>query len=263
MGLPRLLKPFGRPQPENIKNALATWFESELGKQLIQKQSDLLERVLPKFFGYHLIYSGFAHLESVLESSPIKHKVFLNEASKHTQLTSNIHKLPFQTDSTDVMVLQHSFDFEEDPFQVLREATRIILPNGNLIIIGFNPWSLWGVWRAVLFRSASVPWSTRFISPYRLSEWLNILGFDVVGCESGFHMPPIAALGEKESFNWVDRLGSAWLAQRGAFYLLVAKKRVSCITPIRLQSRVRRSKILPISAAGKHSHNRTLPFKDL
>jgi len=262
MGLPRLLKPLGRPQPTNIKESLAQWFEGELGTQLLEKQKTILERVLPRFFGYHLIYSGFSQLESCLDSSPIRHKVFLETSSPSSKLTTNIHKLPFQSDSADLMVLQHSFDFEEDPFQVLREATRVVLPNGNLIIIGFNPWSLWGLWRAVLFRSETVPWSTRFISPYRLSEWLNILGFDVVGCESGFHMPPIASLGKKESLNWIDRLGSGWLAQRGGFYLLVAKKRVSCITPIKLQSRVRQSKILPMAAAGKQSHSQKIPHRD-
>lgn len=259
MGLPRLLKPLGRSQPENIKYALSVWLDSDLGKQLIQKQKILLERVLPKFFGYHLIYSGFSQLETTLESSPIKHKVFLGDVASEGKLLSDIHKLPFQSDSTDLMVLQHSFDFVDDPFQVLREATRVVLPNGNLLIIGFNPWSMWGLWRAILFRSTSVPWSMRFISPYRLSEWLNILGFDVVGCESSFHMPPIASLGEKESFNWIDRLGSAWLAQRGAFYLLVAKKRVSCITPIRLDAKVRRNKILPITVASKSSHSEKTP----
>jgi SAM-dependent methyltransferase len=266
MALPRLIKTFGRPQPENLKLTLTTWFDSKLGQLLLQKQKKILGKVLPKYFGYHLIYSGLNSLDELIEESPIKHKVFLDCAKKQSsQISTDIHHLPFQSDSADLIVLQHNLDFEDDPFQVLREATRVVLPNGNIIIIGFNPWSLWGLWRAVLFRSSKSPWSSRFISPYRLSEWLDILGFDVQGCESAFYMPPVARLGEKESLNWIDHLGSAWLAQRGGFYLLVAKKRVSCITPVRLRNKSRRAKaIIPVAASGKLQNKRsenTIPFE--
>jgi SAM-dependent methyltransferase len=263
MALPRLLKPLERPQQGNIKQDLSLWFESELGLALLEKQKQLLEGILPKLFGYHLIYSGFNQLEPVVESSPIKHKVFLDLNSTKSQLTSNIHQLPILSDSADLVILQHSLDFEKDPFQVLREATRIVLPNGNLVVIGFNPWSLWGLWRTILFRSSRAPWNLRFISPYRLSEWLDILGFDIAGCESAYYMPPFTKFSKENSLTWLERLGNTWLTQRGGFYLLVAKKRVSCITPLRLQERRIRRNIIPISVAGKvNSSSQKRPFSD-
>ena len=262
MALPRLIKTLGRTQPDNVKQSLADWFDSPLGELLIEKQKGILEKVLPKIFGYHLIYAGLNSLTRVVEESPIKHKVFLD--CQKSQVNTDIHQLPFQSDSTDLFVLHHSLDFERDPFQVLREATRIVLPNGNLLIIGFNPWSLWGLWRAFLFRSKSPPWTSRFISPYRLSEWLDILGFDVVGCESAFYMPPSTKLATSSSLNWLDYLGSAWLNQRGGFYLLMAKKRVSCITPVRLRETRKNKTLLPVAAASKMpvgSRSNTIPFR--
>lgn len=257
MPLPRLLKPLGRPQPTNMKSHLGEWFESELGQLFLHKQSVILEKLLPRFFGYHLIYSGFNPLSQTIEQSPIRHKVFLD--CSRSQINTDIHQLPFQTDSTDLMILQHNLDFDRDPFQVLREATRVILPNGSLIIIGFNPWSLWGLWRTVLFRSSKAPWNSRFISPYRLAEWLDILSFDVVGCESGFYSPPLLRMGQNEPENWLDYPGSGWLAQRGGFYVLLAKKRVSCMTPVRLQTHRARSRMIPIAATGKvKAHTRKL-----
>ncbi len=261
MALQRLLKPLGPFQPDNARDSLEEWFDSKLGLLMLEKQKHLLEDVLPKFFGYHMLYSGFESLTPTLDTSPIRHKVFLDSKCKKNALKSDIHQLPFQSDSTDLVVLQHSLDFEKDPFQILREASRVVLPNGNLVVIGFNPWSLWGIWRAALFRSTKAPWNTRFISPYRLSEWLDILGFDVLGCESAFFMPPSTRLSKNESTHWVDRLGSRWLAQRGGFYLLVAKKRVSCITPIRLQDGKKRAQILPIASASKIPiRSEKLPF---
>ncbi len=255
MALPRLVKSFGRPQPDGIKQALASWFDTELGNALLDKQSAMLEKVLPQLFGYHVLYSGFEKLNPVIENSPIRHKVFLE--NRQSQLRSNIHNLPFKSDSSDLVVLHHSLDLEQDPFQVLREATRVVLPSGKLLIIGFNPWSLWGLWRNLLFRSVRAPWSARFISPYRLAEWLDILGFDVEGVESAFYMPPVASLVHRDSGKWLEQFGSAWFAQRGAFYVLLANKRVSCITPVRLRRKALRPKVIPVAVSGK-----VIPFND-
>lgn len=260
MALPRLIKTLGRPQADNVKQSLADWFESPLGVLLVEKQKQILGNVLPRIFGYHLIYSGLNPLIDTIEDSPIKHKVFLDCCK--SQLNSDIHQLPFQSDSTDLVVLQHSLDFERDPFQVLREATRVVLPNGNMLIIGFNPWSLWGLWRAILFRSDKAPWNTRFISPYRLSEWLDILGFDVVGCESACYIPSVK--NKSRIFSWLEYIGNVWLTQRGGFYLLMAKKRVSCITPVRLRETRKNKAILPVAAASKvpmSNRSNTIPFK--
>ena len=40
MALPRLIKTFGRPQPDNLKLALRDWFDSSLGQLLLQKLVD-------------------------------------------------------------------------------------------------------------------------------------------------------------------------------------------------------------------------------
>lgn len=254
MALPRLSRPLGRPQHSDAKVSLESWFESDSGQKLLSRQKEMLEEVLPRLFGYHLIYAGFEKLSSLVSSSPIKHKVILSLNSINATLNSSSHQLAILSNSTDVMVLHHNLDFEKDPSQVLREASRVVLPNGNLIVIGFNPWSLWGLWRGLLFRSKKAPWTSRFVSPYRLAEWLNILDFDVVGCESGCYLPPMRRVNKQESLNWLEHLGSAWFAQRGGFYILLAKKRVSCITPILLHQKRKRSQVIPMTATGRMSN---------
>lgn len=264
MALPRLSKPIGRPQPSNIKSALNAWFESDLGQLSLGKEKEILDDVLPQLFGYHLVYTGLQNAASLVESSPIKNKVFLDGHVAGSKISANASQLPISNNSTDLVLLHHSLDFEKDPFQVIREATRAIIPNGHIIVVGFNPWSLWGLWRAAYFRSSKSPWTSRFISPYRLSDWLGLLDFDVIGCESGFYMPPYFSLGNQESLNWIDRTGSAWLTQRGGLYVLVAKKKMSCITPVHLESKVRKRKLIPVPAAGQvvsHQKQSTRPKK--
>jgi len=268
MSLPRLFKPLKRfraqLKSDLLKQQLESWFESPAGQRMLTNQSQLLQQILSRIFGYHLLYSGDTRLVDVVKASSIKYKVFLNSKNAGSQLCSNIHSLPIQTNSTDLVILQHSLDNENDPFQILREASRVILPNGSLVVIGFNPLSLWGIWKLSMWFSVKPPWTQRFISPYRLSEWLDVLDFDVIGYESASFVPPISFGSRNFVLNGLDSLLAKTLPQRGGFYLLVAKKRVSCITPIQLQKVRRRGNILPIPLAGKVSSksNKTSIIQD-
>lgn len=53
--------------------------------------------------------------------------------------------LPFAPQSLDLLVLPHALEASPDPHAVLREAERVLVPEGRVVIIGFNPLSAWGV----------------------------------------------------------------------------------------------------------------------
>ena len=54
-------------------------------------------------------------------------------------------ELPFASQSIDLVALPHVLEFTDDPHEVLREVARVLMPEGRLIITGFNPLSLWGM----------------------------------------------------------------------------------------------------------------------
>jgi SAM-dependent methyltransferase len=54
--------------------------------------------------------------------------------------------LPFLDDCWPRVVLQHALDVRGDPLQLMREASRILTPGGEMLLFGFNPWSPW-TWR--------------------------------------------------------------------------------------------------------------------
>ena len=49
--------------------------------------------------------------------------------------------------SLDLIVLPHALEFTDDPHLMLREAYRVIRPEGQIVIAGFNPFSLFGAKR--------------------------------------------------------------------------------------------------------------------
>lgn len=48
------------------------------------------------------------------------------------------YALPFITDSIDIIVVWHNFDFHRNPDKVIKELWRILAPNGILLMIGAN-----------------------------------------------------------------------------------------------------------------------------
>jgi SAM-dependent methyltransferase len=120
-------------------------------------------------------------------------------------------------------------DFSRAPHELLREVERILVPEGHLLILGFNPWSLWGVWRLARRYRGQPPWNGAFVSQRRLGDWLSLLGFDIVATRRLLHRAPFALPG-------FAKRGDLRLLP-GGVYLLHARKRVSRLVPVGLSLR--------------------------
>jgi SAM-dependent methyltransferase len=165
-------------------------------------------------------------------------------------------RLAVATDSLDVVLLSHVLEFSEQPHEVLREVDRILIPEGHVIVVGFNPWSLWGLWRLVLGWRKKAPWCGKFINAVRLRDWLQLLGFDVVQTKGYFYRPPIGRRRVLDKLTFLERLGTrCWPFFSGGYYIL-AKKRVSTLTPIRPRWRPRRSGLVTPIASNSSVSNR-------
>lgn len=254
MTLPRLFKPFQQIHGINVHGLLTNWFRTDLGAQVLQTEKALLDRLLPSAFGYYLVQIGVGEPQWLAESSAIHRKLYICEeqySSAHYQcVVSRPDEIAVATESVDVAILHHSLDFESEPHRALREIARTVIPGGKILIVGFNPWSLWGMWRLLLQQSAQVPWSGNFISPFRLSDWLKVLDFHVEGCESMMHGLPSANTRTQRLFGWLAYLGQRLWSQRGGIYVLAATKQVSTLTPIKPAFRSMRQSLVNIPIAG-------------
>ncbi len=122
-------------------------------------------------------------------------------------------------------MLPHALEFSTDPHQLLREVHRVVRPDGQVVIAGFNPFSLFGA-RRYFGRGETPPWNGNFIALYRLKDWLALLGFEVTGGSLDCYVPPLA--GEKwlRRFGFFEHAGDRWWPIGGAVYFLRATKRV-------------------------------------
>ena len=233
---------------------LSDWFKTDLGEEVLQKETALLGRLLPSMFGYYLVQAGVGQPQWLAENSVIHRKLYVCEqpqqSSRYHCVCSRLDDMAIATESVDVAILHHSLDFESAPHRVLREVARVVIPGGKIVIVGFNPWSLWGLCRLALTGADRLPWSGNFLSPYRISDWLKLLDFQVEGCESLMHGLPTSGTRARKLFGWLAFVGQHVWRQQGGIYVLVATKQVSTLTPIKPKRLSVRDSLVPIPIAG-------------
>ncbi len=151
------------------------------------------------------------------------------DLSRPSEMVSGLQDLPIQTESLDLLVLAHALEVSADPHHLLREAQRVLLPEGRIVILGFNPWSAWRLRRASRSVNRFPPSGHHWISLPRVKDWLKLLNFDLgAGGASacGAYFPPVDSERWLKRLGWMDPAGRRWWPMAGGVYFLMAVKRV-------------------------------------
>ncbi len=226
---------------------LDTWLEQPLGQCVGRTEAALLHAWIPNLFGYYALQIGYwGDLQNAYSERRISNLYALQDPGKSSgpsssHLLSRLEHLPIATESIDTVIMPHVLEVVARPHQMLREVDRILVPEGHMLILGFNPWSLWGLWRVLQMNLKPFPGSKRFIAESRLRDWLNLLGYEIVASQRYFYRPPLRRAGLITSLEFLENVGGhAWPIFNGA-YMLMARKKVACITPLRPRWRPKRA----------------------
>ncbi len=223
-----------------VWHELFDWFDTGVGVQLVNAEKAVLNEILPDLFGYYLVALAHPQQADRFAASRVSRRMLMNICArdylpplKPTGFQGQVHQLPLQTDCVDVLVLPHILEFSRQPHEVLREAERVLIPEGHVVILGFNPLSLWMLWWLALGWRGAVPWCGTFRSVSRVRDWLALLGFDVVATHYYFFRPPIQNNSILRKLSFLEKLGQRLWPIFGGGYAIVAKKRVVTLTPLR------------------------------
>lgn len=227
--------------------ALQDWFQSKLGAQVLEQETAAVQPILDGLFGYHILQLGGSEHTSLIENSRVGHKIIFSprwlddEGCKPRQAVASAEELPLPSDSIDVVLLHHGLDFSADSHGLLREATRVLRPGGQLLIVGFNPISSWGVSR-LFTRRRKVPWRGQFISKHRLTDWLKLLNLQIESSSYAVHFPPLAWAVLLNAMPRWERFAQRINSPLGAVYVIRCTKQIVPITPIVNRWRAMRSR---------------------
>lgn len=224
---------------------LTEWYGSPLGKSYENVELSSVREIISTLFGFHLLLVSPPWRDLPLDASRISHRIVMarTEQLGEAGLVGAAQAFPFGTDTLDVVILPHTLEFVERPHEVLREVDRCLIPEGHVLILGFNPYGLWGLWRLLYGWRRRAPWTGRFIGQARVRDWLALLGFDTLACRPLFFRPPLQGRFALQRLEVLDRLARRGWPMPAAGYQLLARKRVVGLTPIRPRWRPRRSLI--------------------
>jgi SAM-dependent methyltransferase len=227
-----------RPRIPDRDAALSCWWEAALGRALIAAEAELLSEALEDVFGWELLQVGAwgSARELLVGSRTRRQSLIASGLPVHADIIARPSHLPVLGDSVDAVILPHTLEFAADPYAVLREADRVLTGEGQLLVLGFRPWSLWGM-RARWSRSGFPPGMRRLLSERLLREWLVLLGFEVADARHYLYLGPWSrGLASGEGTGRMFRPGLTYPWPAGA-YLLKARKRVYSLTPVRPRMR--------------------------
>lgn len=211
---------------ETQRRFLDSWYATARGKIFAAKLQEALKPWLEGIFGYHAVQLGqFPASVSLLDASRINHQVVADYPAAG-QLHCQPEALPFAADSVDLVIVAHCLEYSSDPHAVLRELERVLVPEGRVVIIGIDPWTLWGAWQK-LKRS-----SYTLYTQGRIKDWLAVLGFEYQRSQLlgmlNLRLPASLAQSTKTA-----QLADLLSANIAAGYMMLAQKRVTTITPMK------------------------------
>lgn len=201
-----------------------SWLNTAYAKQLLACESPYLRQALKQITGPRVLQIGNVVEQPVIEELDFPQLVITSQCNRAERATVHADPafLPIQADSIASVILPHSLESHELPHQVLREAHRVLMSDGYLLLTGLNPVSLVGLQRWLM------PWATirgQYYTPKRVIDWLQLLGFEVVGSAMFQYAPLSKSPRVQKIFRFLNPVGDRWLPMLGGGYMITAKKR--------------------------------------
>jgi len=210
------------PTPESFPG-LHAWLDTPLGRYVMAWEAARVDTMVADIFGYNAVQLGLPEFDFLRANR----MPFRFRAGAGDVLVEADHAaLPFAAGSLDLVVLPHVLEFTAHPHQVLREVERVLVPEGHVVIAGFNPLSLFGLKRLLAGNGGGYPWRGQYLSVRRLKDWLALLSFETGRQASGCFVPAIELQKWLERMGCADRTHSRGWPIGGGVYLIHAIKRV-------------------------------------
>jgi len=232
------------------KSTLVDWFATPRGEYVLGWEQAQVGHAVEDAFGFSAMQVGLPEIDFLAENR-ISYR-FRAGLNKGCDLYADPVHLPIASSSVDLVVLPHVLEFSDNPHQILREAERVLVPEGHLVVSGFNPISLWGLKRALgRRRRRDYPWCGDFISLLRLRDWLKLLGFELNGGKFGCYAPPFGKARSLHAWRFMESAGDRWWPIAGGTYVVRAIKRVQgmrLVTPNWKQATARLKVLSPAVA---------------
>lgn len=206
-------------------NLCLNWYDTLAGQQALKQVDGLCEQYMSGIFGYYALEMGaLSGHTSIFKHSRVAFSASLGTDQQKNDILAVPEQLPLETDNIDLVVASHVLEASTDPHQVLREIDRILVPEGQLILIGFNPWSLMRSCSA-LRQKVDLP------NMSRVRDWFSLLGFEMLDLQYLGFRPGLQNEKLYQRLSWMESCGKMAWPMFSNLYVIHAKKQVIARRP--------------------------------
>src|SRR5688572_1424922 len=247
----------GAQKYNGARSSLSGWLTTPQGAYVLDWELAQFDSAVDDVFGFRAVQIGLPEVD-FLRQNRINFRFSL-ALEPGAALAADPLQLPLASQSVDLVVLPHVLEGHDNPHEVLREAERVLMPEGHIVISGFNTLSLWRVRQVFTGRHAGALWDARYIGLLRLRDWLRVLGFELNGGMFGCYAPPFRQRLWLDRFAFMEKAGARWWPIAGGIYVVRAIKRVHgmrLVTPAWRQERARRRALAAIPQRSHKNHER-------
>lgn len=222
---------------------LASWYETGLGGEIDEAVQQTADRLLHDVHGERGLQIGGTQSGSdFLGLARLGHRIYLR-GEPADGFVGELAALPLASESINLLVIGHIIEFQPQPCALLAEAERVLRAEGRLLLIVFNPWSLFGA-RQLLSREG-IPWSGHFPGFLRLHSWLQACGLRLEKRDGCWRRPPAYDARLRQRLRWMER-GPSVCDRCAGIQVLRLEKRQTPLNPIPLQRHWERA-MMPVS----------------
>ncbi|MRI34170.1 hypothetical protein EOPP23_14345 [Endozoicomonas sp. OPT23] len=225
-----------RPETSQRLQNISEWLATGAGQYLLESEKRIINQELNYIFGYHAVELSVSSEFQLLADSQVSRNFRFSTSPENrqtSQLALDCFQWPVKPASLDLVLLHHLIETSDRPHRLLSEAGNTIIPGGKMIVVGFNPWSLYQLTRLFSSKARRRFQGIHCISSRRMKDWLTLLGFRVEKIHQSAYLFPLNRLMKKKRSDLLEKQCSRWFLPFGSFYIIVATRETPGMTPIK------------------------------
>ena len=213
--------------------SLRQFYASPLGRQVKRWLRRKVKQHISRTHGETLVGLGYATplLRGIetLENAPnhiiavmpgAQGAIYWPVQSDNRVALGTPERLPFADSSVHWIVMLHAFEFAESPADMLREAHRVLVPGGRLLLFvphRHRPWRWWG---ETPFKEGT---------SYRYGEMKQLMHdaeFTITDCGGALMLPPFYASFLDRVIGFFERVLSVLIPRAGSVMCVEVEKQI-------------------------------------
>ena len=211
------------------QNQLQNWLLAQAyGQQVLLQIQQQLQHLTGKQHYAQVLQLGLPQVR-LLPEAQCAQQHFLGEA--HAPIVADFERLPFATESMDLVILPFVLSQHPNAHAILREAQRVVCGYGQLLVLDLNPYSLWRV-QAKRLQAATGCLHEQTMTPRRLADWLQLLDMQPDLSRYINYLPLCQNKQQAQKWQCLEAAGNRWWPQAAAMYAMLAVKQTVSLKPL-------------------------------